>query len=60
MNRTITETIQQTTERRKKRITWGEEVVDNENMNKKSSKICCIFNSKKRGCRHNKNKYERV
>ncbi|KAK9479901.1 phosphatase inhibitor-domain-containing protein [Lipomyces japonicus] len=26
-----------------RRVTWDEEVVDNEEMNKKKSKICCIF-----------------
>ncbi|KAH8924885.1 hypothetical protein BT69DRAFT_1217158 [Atractiella rhizophila] len=26
-----------------RRITWGEEVVDNEGMGKKKSKICCIY-----------------
>jgi len=28
---------------RNRRITWGEEVVDNEGMGKKKSKICCIY-----------------
>ncbi|MFC1451419.1 PPP1R11/YPI1 family protein, partial [Bacillus cereus] len=27
----------------KQRVRWKEDVVDNEHMNKKKSKICCIF-----------------
>ncbi|KAL6941964.1 hypothetical protein ACO0QE_003127 [Hanseniaspora vineae] len=33
----------QKTADKKPQVTWKEDVVDNENMNKKKSKICCIF-----------------
>ncbi|KAH9330225.1 hypothetical protein KI387_002333, partial [Taxus chinensis] len=33
--------------RRKKKVTWKEGTVDNEFMNKKSSKKCCIFHKDK-------------
>eukprot|EP00897_Mesotaenium_endlicherianum_P004809 jgi/Mesen1/4356/ME000022S03649 len=33
--------------RRKKKVTWQEDTVDNENMGKKSSKKCCIFHKEK-------------
>ncbi|EGW32623.1 uncharacterized protein SPAPADRAFT_51159 [Spathaspora passalidarum NRRL Y-27907] len=29
--------------KKKARVQWTEDVVDNENMNKKKTKICCIF-----------------
>ncbi|KAL4367398.1 hypothetical protein GQ457_05G020550 [Hibiscus cannabinus] len=32
---------------RKKKVTWKEGTVDNEFMNKKSSKICCIYHKEK-------------
>ncbi|XVE68793.1 hypothetical protein DITRI_Ditri09bG0098800 [Diplodiscus trichospermus] len=32
---------------RRKKVTWKEGTVDNEFMNKKSSKICCIFHKEK-------------
>lgn len=32
---------------RKKKVTWTEDTVDNEFMNKKSSKKCCIFHKEK-------------
>ncbi|CAM9546940.1 unnamed protein product [Choristocarpus tenellus] len=28
-------------------VTWGEDVINNENMGKKSSKRCCIFHKKR-------------
>lgn len=27
----------------KKKVNWDETAIDNENMNKKSSKVCCIY-----------------
>lgn len=33
---------------RAKKITWDEDVVNNEHMNKKSSKRCCIFHKVRR------------
>lgn len=38
---------QQSGQRRGQRVTWDEAVVDNEHMNKKKSKSCCIFHKKK-------------
>ncbi|XVE99247.1 hypothetical protein REPUB_Repub03eG0181500 [Reevesia pubescens] len=32
---------------RKKKVTWKQGTVDNEFMNKKSSKICCVFHKEK-------------
>ncbi|XP_021292482.1 type 1 phosphatases regulator YPI1, partial [Herrania umbratica] len=32
---------------RKKKVTWKKGTVDNEFMNKKSSKICCVFHKEK-------------
>ncbi|ELA42416.1 uncharacterized protein VICG_00515 [Vittaforma corneae ATCC 50505] len=59
MSITITQTIQKVKLKRKKQVTWTEDTVDNERLNKKSSKVCCIFRSKDHsGCKH-KNKYER-
>ena len=59
MSLTITQTIQKIKLKRRKKVTWTEDTVDNEHLNKKSSKICCIFHSKNDPkCRH-KNKYER-
>lgn len=34
-------------EKSKARVKWTEDVVDNEHMNKKKSKICCIFHPQK-------------
>ena len=31
---------------REKRVTWHESVIDNEHMNKRKSKKCCIFHKK--------------
>jgi len=31
-----------------RRVTWGEDVIDNENMGKKKSKICCIFHKQRK------------
>ncbi len=60
MSITITQTVQKVILKRKKRVTWTEDTVDNEHMNKKSSKVCCIFHTdNKPGCKH-KNKYERA
>lgn len=59
MSITVTQTIQKVKLRRRRRVTWTEETVDNEHMNKKSSKVCCIHHSKAGcGCK-DKNKYER-
>lgn len=39
-----TQTQNDTTEKKSKpKVRWTEDVVDNEHMNKKKSKICCIF-----------------
>ncbi|UVC50114.1 hypothetical protein MACK_003983 [Theileria orientalis] len=35
-------------------VTWDPDTVDNEHLNRKSSKSCCIFTGKKR-CNHNSN-----
>ncbi|UVC54419.1 hypothetical protein MACJ_003965 [Theileria orientalis] len=35
-------------------VTWDPDTVDNEHLNRKSSKSCCIFTGKKR-CKHNSN-----
>lgn len=59
MSVTVTQTLVKLKLRRRKKVTWSEDTVDNEHMNKKSSKVCCIHNSKAgTGCKH-KNKYER-
>jgi len=34
--------------KKKKAVQWAEEVVDNENMGKKSSKKCCIFHKQRK------------
>ncbi|KAG9509139.1 E3 ubiquitin-protein ligase PPP1R11, partial [Fragariocoptes setiger] len=36
-------TIRLTKPKRKKRVEWTSDTVDNEGMNKKSSKCCCIY-----------------
>ncbi|KAL5525569.1 hypothetical protein ACEPAG_6905 [Sanghuangporus baumii] len=36
------------TQGRPSRVTWTEDVVDNEHMGKKKTKICCIFHKQKR------------
>ncbi|KAK9807372.1 hypothetical protein WJX73_008334 [Symbiochloris irregularis] len=33
--------------KKKKAVRWSEDVVDNEHMNKKSSKQCCIFHKQR-------------
>lgn len=59
MSLTITQTVQKVRLRRRRRVTWAEDTVDNEHMGRKSSKICCIHPSKAGcGCK-DKNKYER-
>lgn len=35
-------------ERKKPGVTWTEDTIDNEHMDKKSSKRCCIFHKKKK------------
>ncbi|EPX70720.1 protein phosphatase inhibitor [Schizosaccharomyces octosporus yFS286] len=35
-------------ESRGRRVRWANNTVDNENMNKKKSKVCCIFHKAKR------------
>ncbi len=60
MSITITQTVQRVKLKRKNRVTWTEDTVDNEHLNKKSSKVCCIYHQKKHSeCEH-KNKYERM
>lgn len=39
-----------------KRVSWAEDVVDNEKKGRKKSKVCCIY---KGGDDKTKNKYER-
>lgn len=56
---TQTETVQKVRLRRRKRVTWTEDTVDNEHMNKKSSKVCCIHHSMAGHGSRDKNKYER-
>lgn len=61
MSVTITQTIRKVILKRRKKVTWTEDTVDNEHMNRRSSKVCCIFHSpdsSSSGCTH-KNKYER-
>lgn len=56
----VQHTIQEVKFRRQRKVTWTPETVDNEHMNKKSSKICCIFHKEGHtGCK-NKNKYDRA
>ncbi|KAI5170321.1 hypothetical protein PAEPH01_1334 [Pancytospora epiphaga] len=56
---TITQTVVKLKLKQRRRVTWAEGTVNNEHMNKKSSKICCIHHSKAGvGCK-DKNKYER-
>lgn len=59
MSITVTQTVQKVKLKRRKKVTWTADTVDNEHMNKKSSKICCIHHSKKQGHQCDKNKYER-
>lgn len=40
-------TLRLVPKRRKKAVKWSEDVVDNEFMNKKSSKKCCIFHKQR-------------
>lgn len=40
---TETSTATKTKKKKKAGVRWTEDVVDNENMNRKKSKICCIF-----------------
>ncbi|RLV94728.1 Type 1 phosphatases regulator YPI2 [Spathaspora sp. JA1] len=40
---TSSESPKKARKKKKPRVKWTEEVVDNENMNKKKTKICCIF-----------------
>jgi protein phosphatase 1 regulatory subunit 11 len=42
---------------KKKKVSFSEGTVDNEHMNKKKSKICCIYHSNNEY--REKNKYER-
>lgn len=57
---TITEDVQEVRPRRERKVRWTADTIDNEHMNRKKSKLCCIFNSKcKTGC-SSKNKYERM
>lgn len=61
MSITITQTIRKVVLKRRKKVTWSEDTVDNEHMNRKSSKVCCIFHSSDHtdsDCVR-KNKYER-
>lgn len=41
--RADTEKTKKTKKKTRAQVRWTEDVVDNENMNKKKSKICCIF-----------------
>jgi len=41
--RSGTQTLRLHLRRRQKAVSWGDDVVDNEHLNKKSSKKCCIF-----------------
>lgn len=59
MSITVTQTVQKVKLKRKKVVTWTEDTIDNEHMNKKCSKVCCIFRSKDRSECKDKNKYER-
>lgn len=43
--------------KRQKKVTFSSDTVDNEHLNKKKSKICCIFHSKNECL--DKNKFER-
>ncbi|KAA6417434.1 MAG: phosphatase inhibitor [Trebouxia sp. A1-2] len=49
VNQAVTEvlTLRLAPRRKAKAVRWSEEVVDNESMNKKKSKKCCIFTSRK-------------
>lgn len=61
MSLTVTQTVTKLRLRRKKRVTWAAGTVDNEHMNKKKSKICCIHHGRA-DCPDrdtDKNKYER-
>lgn len=40
-----------------RKVTFSKETIDNEHLNKKKSKICCIFHSKNEN--KDRNKYER-
>ncbi|KAL6121195.1 hypothetical protein NUSPORA_01920 [Nucleospora cyclopteri] len=44
---------------RRKKVTWSEDTIDNSEMDKKSSKICCIFHREQHNEPSEKNKYER-
>ncbi|KHN70585.1 protein phosphatase inhibitor [Ordospora colligata] len=43
--------------RRDRRVSWADDVVDNEGLGKMKSNVCCIFCSKNKD--KHKNKYER-
>ncbi|DBA71975.1 hypothetical protein WJX79_008774 [Trebouxia sp. C0005] len=49
VNQAVTEvlTLRLAPRRKAKAVRWSEEVVDNESMNKKKSKKCCIFHKQK-------------
>nr|PVC53626.1 hypothetical protein MACL_00003705 [Theileria orientalis] len=52
-NQTVTEISCRPPDSRNDRsVTWDPDTVDNEHLNRKSSKSCCIFTGKKR-CKHN-------
>ena len=59
MTITITQTVQKVKLKRRKKVTWTEDTIDNEHMGRKSSKVCCIHHSKQQPHCLNKNKYER-
>lgn len=60
---TITEQIRKLKMVKKRRVTWTPDTIDNSKMNRKKSKVCCIFHrdeiDEPCGENANKNKYER-
>ena len=43
----------------RKKVTWSADTIDNSKMNKKSSKVCCIYHKNVNDEPCGKNKYER-
>ena len=43
----------------KKKVTWTADTIDNSKMNRKKSKICCIFHKEEHDEPCDKNKFER-
>lgn len=45
--------------RNRKKVTWTQDTIDNSGLNRKRSKVCCIFHKKEHDEPCEKNKYDR-